>query len=339
MFMRLSKQRALALISCALLCCFAAAPPVCRAATCTSQAEMRGPDRDALATAAQRLNVAVVQQDPSTLQAALLPAVAQQWESIREAVEQGGPFVKGGQTQINAMYLLDASANTAAADTQFFCSNADGSMTVTITLGNLPPGKYAVIQSYVMGTGAGSAAPGIIAQITFILGSDGNAWKLGGVFIRPAMLGGHDGVWYWQRARELAKSDSPWAAWFCYQAARYLLLPVDFISSPNLEKLEQEQAAIRNAPSFPYSVNAGDRAFKVDNVHFDASLREPDLGINYETTGVTDPAAQRTEATAVMSAFLKAQPALRQSFHGLWAYAVSSGKVTPVMELPMSQIP
>jgi hypothetical protein len=190
-----------------------------------------------------------------------------------------------------------------------------------------------------MGSPAAGGAPVITAQITFILGLDGNAWKLGGIFIRPAMLGGHDGVWYWQRARELARSDSPWAAYYCYQAARYLLLPVDFIASPNLEKLDQELAQIRNAPAFPYSVSAGDRAFKIDNVHFDASLREPDLGINYESTGATDPAAQRTEATAVMSAFLKAQPTLRSSFHGLWAYSLNNGKVTPVMELPMSQIP
>ena len=117
------------------------------------------------------------------------------------------------------------------------------------------------------------------------------------------------------------------------------MLPVDFIASPNLERLDQEISQIKSAPAFPYSVTSGDRTFKIDNVHFDASLREADLGINYESTGVSDPAAQRTEATAVMSAFLKAQPALRQSFHGLWAYALNNGKVTPVMELPMNQIP
>ena len=57
----------------------------------------------------------------------------------------------------------------------------------------------------------------------------------------------------------------------------------------------------------------------------------------YESTGVTDPAALRTEATAVMSAFLKAQPGIRANFHGLWAYAEKDGKRTPVMELPMKQ--
>ena len=32
-------------------------------------------------------------------------------------------------------------------------------------------------------------------------------------------------------------------------------------------------------------------------------------------------------------------PGLRENFHGLWADAVKDGKVTPVIELPMGQIP
>jgi hypothetical protein len=155
------------------------------------------------------------------------------------------------------------------------------------------------------------------------------------------MLEGHDGVWYWERARELSKSDASWAAFYTYDAARYLLVPVDFLSSPNLDKLAQEQAQIKNSPgdAFPYSLTVGDRTFKLDAVRFDASLHEPDLGVSYESTGVTDPAAVRTEGITVLSALLKAQPALRQSFHGLWAFAVKDGKVSPVMELPMAQIP
>ena len=43
----------------------------------------------------------------------------------------------------------------------------------------------------------------------------------------------------------------------------------------------------------------------------DPSLHQPDLGVAYESTGVTDPAALRTEAIAVFSAFLKAQPGIR----------------------------
>ena len=137
------------------------------------------------------------------------------------------------------------------------------------------------------------------------------------------------------------KADQPWPAWFSYETARYLLLPVDFISSPNSEKLGQEQAQIKNSPqdAFPYTLQEGDRTWKIDSVRLDASLRQPDLAVTYESTGVSDPAAVRTEAGAVLSALLKAQPGLRQTFHGLWAVAMKDGKRTPVIELPMAQIP
>jgi hypothetical protein len=205
---------------------------------------------------------------------------------------------------------------------------------VTITMSALPPGRYAVV----LADAAGSPLAG---QMGLILAWDGaaTAWKLAGLTVRPGVFDGHDGVWYWVRGREMAKTD-PWTAWFSYEAARYLLLPVDFLSSPNLEKLRQEQSLI--APpqnSFPLSIPDGDRTWKIEAVGLDPALHEADLGVVYESTGVTDPAALRTEATAVMSAFLKTQPGIRANFHGLWAYAEKDGKRTPVMELPMKEIP
>jgi len=314
-----------------------ALPAATWAANCTTQAALLPQDRNALAAAGSRLATAVVQQDLTTLQAALLPAEAADWNGIREVVEQAGPLVKGGQAQIQNLYLLDSTTQANTADTQFFCSNASGSLTVTISMRGLPPGRYAVI----LADAAGAAYAGQIGLILAWDTSSTPAWKLGGVSVRAGVLDGHDGKWYWTRARELSSLGIPWAAWYCYEAARYLLLPVDFLSSPNLEKLGNEQAQIKSSPAdaFPLSLPSGDRTWKIDSVHFDPSLREPDLGVTYESTGVTDPAAQRTEAISVLSAFLKAQPGLRENFHGLWAYAVNNGKTTPVMELPMAQIP
>ena len=318
------------------------APAAARATSCSTQGEMNPQDRDTLASAGQQLGNAVIQQNFSSIQGTLLPAVAQQWDGIRGVIEQGAPYTKGGQVQLNAVYELDATSLTAAADTQFFCSSSNGSLTVTISLRSLPPGKYALILAYVIGVpGSGQPPTATVGQLGFILGLDGNAWKVGGVFLRPGVLEGHDGVWWWQRARELNRQNTPWASYFAYETARYLLLPVDFISSPNMEKLGQEQAQIKESPAeaFPYSVQDGARTWKIDSVHFDASLHQADLAVTYESTGVTDPAAVRTEATAVLGAFLKAQPSLRQNFHGLWAYATRENKATPVMELPMAQIP
>jgi hypothetical protein len=315
-----------------------AAPLAGFAASCTTQAEMTPQDRGALAAEGERLSTALMQQDFGTLQSALLPSLASEWDGIRGAVEQAAPLVKGGKVQLRNVYLLDAVTLGATSDTQFFCSNANGSLTVTISMRALPPGRYALV----LADAAGSQLGG---QMGIILVSDKAAstpvWKLGGVSVRQGIFEGHDGVWYWTRARELARENLPWSAWYCYDAARYLQIPVDFVASPNLDKLSQEQSQIKGSPAdaFPYTLADGARNWKIDSVRLDASLREPDLGVTYESTGSTDPAVARTEAVAVLSALLKAQPGVRQNFHGMWAYASTNGKITPVIELPMGQIP
>lgn len=311
------------------------APVASLAATCTAQAELSPQDRSTLSAIGGRLSEAVVQQDFATLQAGLQPAEAAEWSGIRGAIEQAAPLVKGGQVQLRNLYLLDAANMTAPADSQFFCSSANGSLTVTIMMHALPPGRYTIVLADAAGAPLGG-------QIGLILAWDGpdSGWRLAGLSVHQGIFDGHDGVWYWSRARGLAKVD-PWSAWYSYDAARYLLLPVDFISSPNLEKLQQEQAQIQGSPqeAFPYSLPGGDRTWKIDSVQFDPTLHQSDLAVVYESTGVTDPAALRTEAIAVFSALLKAQPGIRQNFHGLWAYASKDGKRTPVIELPMAQIP
>jgi hypothetical protein len=310
-------------------------PWTSRAASCTPEPQLGSLDRDALSAIVTKVANAVTAQDESTLQAVLLPQEASQWEGIRVAVEQAAPLLKGGHFQLRNLYLLDASEQTAPMDTQFFCSNAAGSLTVTISMSALPPGRYAVVLADTVG------AP-LAGQIGLVLAWDSAAvaWKLAGLTIRPGVFEGHDGVWYWVRGRSLAKPD-PWSAWYSYDAARYLLLPVDFLSSPNLEKLRQEQALIMPSPqsAFPLSLPDGDRTWKIEAVGLDPTLHEADLGVVYQSTGVTDPAALRTEATAVLSAFLKTQPGIRANFHGLWAYAEKDGRRTAVIELPMKEIP
>lgn len=313
----------------AILC----APLSGLAATCTTQAELSTQDRDVLASTALRLAGAVAQQDSATLQSMLLPSEASSWPGIHSAADQAAPLMAGGQMQIRNLYLLDASTQTEAANTDFFCSDKNGALNVTISMPSLPPGKYAV--ALVDGNGAKLAG-----QLGLILGQDGSSWKLGGLAAHQGVFDGHDGVWYWTRGRALAHSD-PWSAWYSYEAAHYLLIPIDFLSSPNLDKLRQEQSQISPSPAkaFPLSLTQGDRVWKVDSIILDPALHESDLAVVYQSTGVTDPAALRTEATSVLSALLKAQPGLRANFHGLWAIAVNNGQRTPVMELPMAQIP
>lgn len=313
-----------------------AAPTVASAVTCATQAELQPQDRVALAASGQRLITAILAQDYSTLQNQLFSGVASQWDGIHNEVDQGAQLVKGGQPQLHSIYLLEASSQTSTADVQFFCSNQSGSLTVTINMHALPPGKYALL----LGDAAGALMGG---QVGVILVWDPTAstpgWKLGGVSVRQGSIDGHDGVWYWTRARAAAASNAAWSAWYTYDMARYLLLPVDFLSSPNMDKLNHEQAQIKDGPhDFPISISDGPRTWKIDSIRVDTSLREADLGVTYESLGINDPAAIRTEATAVLNALLKAHPELKANFHGLWAYASRNGQTTPVIELPMAQI-
>ena len=188
----------------------------------------------------------------------------------------------------------------------------------------LPPGRYAVVLADASGAPLGG-------QLAFILAweSAGSTWKLGGLTVRPSVLDGHDGLWWWTRARELARESqqgsehssadagsaakagsanaaphsfwSSWSAWYAYEAARLLLLPVDFLSSPNLEKLDAEQAQLGNSPrnAFPSVLPDGPRTWKIDAVHLDPTLLHADLGVVYESTGVTEARTGISSASTV----------------------------------------
>ena len=320
-----------------LLIGFVVAAPA-GAVSCTPQAEMPAADRDALIAAASPLADAVAKQNLDLLQASLLPAVVADWDSIRAGAQASAPLLKGGQLHWRNAYFLVATDLKAPADTQFFCTTPDSSITVTINLRSLPPGQYALI----LGDFPGSPQAG---QIALILGFD-SKWKLGGLFVREGDLNGHDGVWYWAQAREQARNNQPWGAWFAYDTARMLLVPVDFLSSPNLEKLNREQSQLKANPidSLPLNVpgtgtDAAGKKWKVTALRVDLTLHAADLGLSYEGTGQSDARAQRAEAIAVMSGFLKLHPELRESFHGLWAYSETGGKQTYAIEQAMHDIP
>jgi hypothetical protein len=318
------------------------------AVNCTTESAMQPADREALLTAANPIADAVAGQNFDQLQASLLPAVTGDWESIRGVAQSAAPDLKGGKVYWGDGYLLDATDLKAPADTEFFCTNADSSATMTISLRNLPAGRFALL------IGDYEGAP-LAGQMALILGTDTTAngkWKLGGLFVREGAFDGHDGVWYWRRARELAAKKAAWSAWFSYDAARWLLIPVDFLSSPHLEKLNKEQADLGANPadSLPLTVTAtntsgtdagpvASKSWRITALHLDTTLHAPDLGLVYEGTGITDPVAARAEAIEVMSALLKQHPELRENFHGLWAYAEKDGRRSYAIELAMHDIP
>jgi hypothetical protein len=176
--------------------------------------------------------------------------------------------------------------------------------------------------------------------MAFLLQKNGD-WQMAGFFVKPLLVAGHDSLWYWTRARAYDQKNQKWNAYFYYTTAAYLAAPADFLTSTNLEKLNQETANSKpdGLPGAqPMVVNAEGKTYSISDLRTDGSLGGLDLVIRYAATDVSDPVATRARNLEVMKATLATHPELREGFHGLWVFAEAPPQRPFGNELAMSDI-
>ena len=304
------------------------------AVSCTTQAQMAEADRATLVQAAKTLASAVQSGNVAAVQALTIPKVKAQFDSIASTIEQTAPLLAGATVTIDALYGLDASdLKSSAEDTQFFCGVPGSPLHVDFTIPQLPQGRYAL--TLVHATGVHQPQ-----QMAFLLQKNGD-WQMAGFFVKPLLVAGHDSLWYWTRARAFDQKNQKWNAYFYYTTAAYLASPADFLTSTNLEKLNQETASARpdGLPGGqPMVVTIGTQNYSVSDLHTDGALGGLDLVIRYAATDVADPVATRARNLEVMKATLAAHPELREGFHGLWVFAEAPPQRPFGNELGMSDI-
>jgi hypothetical protein len=307
------------------------------AVTCTTQSQMTEAQRSVYVQAVQGLATEIQSGNVSAIKAKTIASVAAQFDSIANTIQSVSPTIQGSVLTTQSIYSLHATDLKSPQDTQFFCSVPGSQLLINVSIPQLPPGEYA----FAVVHATGGKQP---QQISMILANDpagSTQWKLAGIFIRPLMYAGHDGVWYWAQARAYANKKQLWNAYFYYQTAAYLLSPADFISSPNLEKLQKEMSGVRPEglpDAEPMKIVVKDQTFDITNIHTDGSLGGLDLVVNYKTGDVSDPVATRERNVEVMKALLARHPELREAFHGLWVYANAENQRPFAIELPMNQI-
>ena len=312
--------------------------PRAYAASCKSQSEMTTAERDTLSSAARAMAGDVQSGDIQALQAKTIPAVASNFGGIAASVANLKPLVQHATLTVDNLYTLDASTEAAgSAATDFFCGNP----IIVFHFTNLPPAKYALAILHATGVEKPQ-------QISLVLSESApNQWLLAGFFSRPMMEAGHDGLWYWERAREFAQKKMNLAAWYYYQTAAYLLDPVPFLASPNLQKLQEEASRIRptNLPgATPMTFNVHGATFQITGMQPTTELGPWDLEVHYvpdaaHRAQLRDPAAARQQVIDVMTALLQQNPGLREAFHGMWVRAFEGDASLFALELPMDQIP
>jgi hypothetical protein len=293
--------------------------------------------RETLSNTARMMAMQIQVGDAAGLRAITLPAVAADFGGIMDSVDRLKPLIQQATITVDALYILDASADPAGEPrTDFYC----GSPVVVLNFVDLPPGTYALALLHATGVPHPH-------QISLILSmTPGNRWLLAGFFDKPMTEAGHDGLWYWVSARKFTQTPSSWAAWFYYRQAAFLLDPLDLLTSPNLQKSEHETDEV-HPNGLPITgsmiVNAPGESFNVTAIDTTTQFGALDLEVHYtpdatQAAQLRDPPSARKQVTDVMQALLSQHPDLREAFHGFWVRADQGANSLFALELPMDGI-
>ena len=306
------------------------------AVSCTLQGEMTPQTRASMEQAARALLQQVAAGSAAQVRASTIPTVAAQFQSIANNIQRLAPLISGAAITIDAMYSLDASdLQQQQSEVQFFCDSQNASLHEEVGIPGLPPGAYGLVVAHATGVKAPQQF-GLLLQRT-----GPTQWKLAGFFSKPLEDAGHGSLWYWTKARQYAQKGQAWNAHFYYRIAADLALPVGFISTPNLQKLLQEQSEVK-AQGLPGTAPAvlthNGQSYTITGLRTDSSLGGLDLVVEYSVPDVSDPVATRTRILGLMSAMLAEYPQLREAFHGLWVFANAPGQQPFAIEQPMDQI-
>ena len=292
------------------------------AQTCSTGTEVDAPTTNAVEAAAQRYFNMSAQGDVAGLRANAIPEVSSNFSGIERAVVANKQFFAQGKPSNTRTYILDASdAKTTLQRADFYCGIYNSSERVVFSIPGLPPGRYAVTIAKVAG-----ADP---ITLTMILqDKGGNSWKLAGYYARLNTVGEHDGMWFLAKAREYREKGQLHNAWFYYLTAWDLIAPVDFMGTPQLDKLSDEVQAARPADvpsaSAPLELAAGGKNVKITDLVALPIAGVLDLRAQYENESVSNAAAASQENAAVIKALVAKYPEFREAFNAVIARVVDS---------------
>ena len=322
-------------IGCLVLLAILALAPAALAQTCFNGPDLDAATRNAIESAARKYLDMSAHGDVAGLKANSIPAIAGVFSSIEQAVVTNKEYLAGGKPMITGTYLLDASeAKAGLPRADFYCGIYNSSDRIGFFIPNLPPGRYAIVLQKIEGKEP--------ITLTLILQEMAGTWKLAGYYPRLAAIGGHDGQWYLSKAREFKAKGQSHNAWLYYLTAWELMAPVDFMSTPQLDKVADEMQAARPSDlptgAAPISLTANGRVFKVTEVTPVPVESNLDLRVVYQTPDAANSGLAFQENAAITNALLAKYPELRDAFYAIIARAVDDNGHEYVSVLPTKDV-
>lgn len=314
------------------------------AQSCLTADDMEAATRSAIVNTAKRFFDSAARGDSASLRQSAIPSVAANFSGIEAAVKDNQSTFSAAQATPRPPFLLKAEGAAAIERAEFLCgvfgANGQTADSAVFVLNNLPPGTYAVDTLDL-------ASPKGASTLSFVLQQIGSEWKLGGFYAKPGQVGGHDGRWFAEKAREFKAKNQPLNAWFYFVEARDLLVPVPFMSTRATDMLYDESQAAK-PPSLPTADRPLDLVAQVPapksplpkpGEHFSGTTtpgsyqiidmfptvvgNDFDLVVKYRVADVSDTGKTFQENLAVIKAVVAKYPELRDSFTGVVARAVA----------------
>jgi uncharacterized protein (DUF2141 family) len=309
-------------------------PASLAAQTCSSGPDLDAASKSAIdAAATQYMNMSK-NGDVAGLKANAIPGIAGDFGSIEQAVVTNKPYFAGGTATVTGTYLLDASQAKATQRADFYCGIYNSPDRLSFSINNLPPGKYAIAIQKVNGKDP--------ITLTLVLQDLGGAWKLAGYYPRLDAIGGHDGQWYLNQARQYKAQGKLHDAWFYYLTAWDLTAPVNFMSTPQLDKIAEEMQSARPgdlpSQSAPLSLSANGRVFRVTELAAVPVEDKLDLRVVYQSADAGNSGVAFQDNMAVIHAIVAKYPELRDAFDTVIARAVDGSGHEYGSLLPMKEI-
>jgi len=289
----------------------------------------------ALVATATRFYDMAARGDSAALRQTAIASLESNFSGIENAVKENQAKLTGIRPVARPPFVLKAEGTAPLERAEFLCGvfGAQGQTrdSAVFVIPNLPPGNYGIV------TLDAASAEGA-DTVSFVLQQQGNEWKLGGFYAKPAQIAGHDGTWFATRAREFKSKGQLRNAWFYFGEARELMVPVPFMATATTDKLYDEMQAVKPPDPTPLDLTVGAKTFKVTDLFPVPVGRDFDLVVRYQSADVSDTGKTFQDNLAVMKALLAKYPECRDAFGGIVVRAVEpSGRDYGSM-LPMKDI-
>lgn len=289
------------------------------AETCSSASDMDASTRSSIERTARQFFDYAAKGDVYDLKQSAIASLASNFGNIEGLVMDQKSVYANAQPAVRASYLLEATGNAPIAQAEFLCGVWATPQYASFSINGLPPGRYGLVIQDV-------TTPKGRYTLTMILKQEGAAWKLAGYYSKPAEIGGHDGEWFLNKAREYKTKGANHNAWLYYLSAWDLTAPVDFMSTSKLDKLADEMQSVRpsDLPSSDHPVTlaaGGGRNYQLIYMSALPVGNDLDLLVKYRMADVSNSQQMFDDNVAVIKAILAHYPEFRDAFHGVVARA------------------